>query len=77
MVNGGHYIKPTIIDSITKKFANSEETETQKNTPQIINQIIRPEVCEEMKTALHEVMEQNSEVGDAAKIEGYRLGAKS
>ncbi len=77
LVNGGHYIKPTIIDSITKKFANSEETETQKNTPQIINQIIRPEVCEEMKTALHEVMEQNSEVGDAAKIEGYRLGAKS
>ena len=77
LMNGGHYIKPTIIDSIVKRFTNSDQTETQRFIPQILSQVIRPEVCEEMKVALHEVMEQNSEVGDAAKIEGYRLGAKS
>ena len=70
-------IKPTIIDSIVKKFTDSDETETIKNTPQIISQIIRSEVCEEMKKALFEVMEENGEVGNAAKIEGYRLWAKS
>ena len=77
LMNGWYYIKPTIIDSIVKKFTDSDETETIKNTPQIISQIIRSEVCEEMKKALFEVMEENGEVGNAAKIEGYRLGAKS
>lgn len=43
----------------------------------MISQIIRPEVGEEMKTALLQVVEQNSEVSINAKIEGYRLGAKS
>lgn len=76
-MNGGHYIKPTIISAIVKKFENSDETEIQKNKTQVMSQIIRPEVGEQMKIALHEVLEQNGEVGEYARIEGYNLGAKS
>ena len=77
LMNGGHYIKPTIISAIVKKFENSDETEIQKNKTQVMSQIIRPEVGEQMKIALHEVLEQNGEVGEYARIEGYNLGAKS
>ena len=45
--------------------------------PQILGQLIRPEVSAEMRQALLSVLEQNSEVGDNARIPGYLIGAKS
>ena len=77
LVNGGRYIQPTVIRGISKKSVNSDEVEYMEKTPQILNQIIRPEVGEEIKSALNQVLEQNEEVGANAKISGYLIGAKS
>ena len=44
---------------------------------QVGNQIIRPEVSAEIRQSLLQVLEQNQEVGDNARIPGYLIGAKS
>jgi cell division protein FtsI/penicillin-binding protein 2 len=58
LVNGGQYIKPTIISRVGEK----------ETIPQVLSQIVRPEVSTEMKQALLSVLEQNAEVGDNARI---------
>jgi stage V sporulation protein D (sporulation-specific penicillin-binding protein) len=78
IVNGGKYIKPTIIHALAKKTNDTTDTvEVQETSAQVLNQLIRPEVSAEMKQALLSVLEQNAEVGDNAKIPGYLIGAKS
>jgi stage V sporulation protein D (sporulation-specific penicillin-binding protein) len=77
LMNGGKYIKPTIITKVKKKDATADAIEDFENAPQVLNQLIRPEVSSEMKQALLSVLEQNAEVGDNARIPGYLIGAKS
>ena len=77
LINGGEYIKPTIVSAIAKKTQNSDQVEIFPTSPQVLSQVIRPEVSEEIKAALLQVLEQNQEVGDNARIPGYSIGAKS
>lgn len=77
LVNGGRYIKPTIISWISKKSTDLGPSEFIESNPQVLSQIIRPEVSAEIKQALLQVLEQNEEVGANAKIPGYLIGAKS
>ncbi len=77
LINGGEYIKPTIVSALAKKTQNSDQVEIFPTSPQVLSQIIRPEVSEEIKAALLQVLEQNKEVGDNARIPGYNIGAKS
>lgn len=77
LVNGGRYIKPTIVSGIEKHNPTTNTSEIMETSPQVLNQLIRPEVSEEMKTALLQVLEQNAEVGDNARIPSYLIGAKS
>ncbi|MDR3168916.1 MAG: hypothetical protein LBU27_04070 [Candidatus Peribacteria bacterium] len=76
LINGGQYIKPTIVSGIAKKTANSEEVQYTESLPQILSQIIRPEVSEEMKSALFNIMTTNTQYA-SAQVKEYRLGAKS
>ena len=76
LVNGGKYIKPTIISQIREKSANSDSITIQEKTTHSLRQIIRPEVSEEMRTALFTVAATNDQYKNA-RVEWYRLGAKS
>ncbi len=76
LVNGGKYIKPTIISQIRKKQANSDNFSIQIPKAKSIKQIFRPEVSEEMRNALYSVVQTNDEY-KYAKVANYRLWAKS
>ena len=76
LVNGWKYIKPTIVSQIRHKFANSDDIKTEDNKGYSIRQIIRSEVSEEMRVALHNVVKTNDQYKNA-RVEWYRLGAKS
>jgi len=55
LVNGGFYLKPTIIAG-TRDGATGQFTE---NTPTIIRQVFRPDTAEAIKDALFQVIETN------------------
>ena len=76
LVNWWKYIKPTIVSQIREKSANSDNVTIQEHTPSTTRQIIRPEVSEEMRNALHAVVETNDDY-KYAKVIWYRLWAKS
>ena len=76
LVNWWKYIKPTIVSQIREKSANSDNVTIQEHTPNTTRQIIRPEVSEEMRNALHAVVETNDDY-KYAKVIWYRLWAKS
>ena len=76
LVNWWKYIKPTIISQIREKTANSDDITIQEKTAHSLRQVIRPEVSEEMRTALFTVVSTNSQY-ENARVTGYRLGAKS
>ena len=76
LVNGWKYIKPTIISQIIEKKANSDTVTVQENKARSVRQIIRPEVSEEMRNALYNVLNTNHQY-EKARVEWYRLGAKS
>ena len=76
LVNGGKYIKPTIISQIRKKETNSDNFSIQIPKAKSIKQIFRPEVSEEMRNALYSVVQTNDEY-KYAKVANYRLWAKS
>ncbi len=59
ILNGGKIIKPTIVSSITKKFQNSDLIEQIQQPPQILGQLIRSSVSENMVWSLNQVMEKN------------------
>ena len=76
LVNWGKYIKPTIISQIKEKSINSDISTIKDNKTHATKQIIRPEVSEEMRNALHAVVESNDDY-KYAKVIWYRLWAKS
>ena len=76
LVNWWKYIKPTIISQIREKTANSDNITIQEKIAHSLRQVIRPEVSEEMRTALFTVVSTNSQY-ENARVAGYRLGAKS
>lgn len=76
LVNWWKYIKPTIISQIREKTANSDSITIQEKIAHSLRQVIRPEVSEEMRTALFTVVSTNSQY-ENARVTGYRLGAKS
>ena len=72
IVNGGYYVKPTII-----KWTFNRTTNTyHPTTTQITKQIFRPETAEAIKVWLFSVMEQNPEL-KYAKVEWFQLGGKT
>lgn len=72
IVNGGYYVKPTII-----KWIFDRKTETyHPNTTKITKQIFRPETAEALKVWLFSVLDQNPEL-KYAKVEWYQLWGKS
>lgn len=72
IVNGGYYVKPTIVKWIFDRKTNTYYPTTTK----IIKQIFRPETAEALKIWLFDVMDQNPEL-KYAKVEGYQLGGKT
>jgi cell division protein FtsI/penicillin-binding protein 2 len=58
-------MQPTIISQIRRKSANSDEITIEENKAHSIKQIIRPEVSEEMRNALHNVMKVNDQYKNA------------
>ncbi len=76
IINGGKIIKPTIVSSLLKKSQNSDLTEQIQQPPQIIGQLMRSSVSDNMRWSLHQVMEKNPDYS-AAIVSGYNLGAKS
>ena len=76
LINWWKYIKPTIISQIREKSANSDNITIQDKETHSIRQVIRPEVSDEMRTALFSVAETNDQY-KTARVEWYRLGAKS
>ncbi|MCK9467303.1 MAG: penicillin-binding protein 2 [Candidatus Absconditabacterales bacterium] len=73
IVNGGYYVKPTIIagtyDKQTGKY--------HENKTQVLRQIFKPETAEEMKEALFMIMETNPDYVNMMRVEGFTLGGKS
>jgi len=76
LVNWWKYIKPTIISQIREKSANSDSITIQEKVAHSLRQVIRPEVSDEMRTALFTVAATNDQY-KTARVEWYRLGAKS
>ena len=76
LINGWKYIKPTIISQIRRKSANNDTMTIEDIKNPATKQIIRPEVSDEMRNALHAVVERNDEY-KYAKVSWYRLWAKS
>ena len=76
LINWWKYIKPTIISKIREKHTNNDEVSIQEKTTHSIRQVIRPEVSEEMRTALYTVAATNNQYKEA-RVEWYRLWAKS
>lgn len=76
LVNWGKYISPTIISQIRKKSANNDNITIEEKKQHSSRQIIRPEVSEEMRNALFNVVKVNDQYKNA-RVEWYRLGAKS
>ena len=76
LVNWWKYIKPTIISQIREKTANSDNITVREKTTHSLRQVIRPEVSDEMRTALFTVANTNDQYKNA-RVEWYRLWAKS
>ena len=76
LVNWWKYIKPTIVSQIREKSANSDSITIQEKVAHSLRQVIRPEVSDEMRTALFTVAATNDQYKNA-RVEWYRLGAKS
>ena len=72
IVNGGYYVKPTIVKWIVDKKTNIYYPTPTK----ITKQIFRPETAEALKIWLFDVMDQNPEL-KYAKVEGYLLWGKT
>ncbi|HRX64037.1 MAG TPA: penicillin-binding protein 2 [Candidatus Absconditabacterales bacterium] len=73
LVNGGYYMKPTILAGIRDVDTNVY----YENKAKMLRQIFRPETAEEIKEGLFSVMEKNPDYQNNIRIEGYTLGGKS
>jgi len=73
MVNGGYYIKPTIVAGI---YDNTLK-EFHPNTSNLVGQVFKKDTSDYMKEALFEVMSTNAWYLKHASVEGFSLGWKS
>ncbi|HKL43929.1 MAG TPA: penicillin-binding protein 2 [Candidatus Absconditabacterales bacterium] len=73
LVNGGYYIKPTILAGIRDNQTNRY----YPNKTEVLRQIFRPETADEIREGLFSVMEKNPDYTNDIKVEGYDLGGKS
>jgi cell division protein FtsI/penicillin-binding protein 2 len=76
LVNWWKYIPPTIVSQIRKKSANNDNLTIEEKVPHSTKQILRHEVSDEMRNALFNVVNVNNQY-KSARVEWYRLGAKS
>jgi stage V sporulation protein D (sporulation-specific penicillin-binding protein) len=65
LINSGYYVQPTIVAGTYDK----EKDTFNPNSRVVVRQIFKPETSQKIKDSLFEVMEQNPEVGNNAKIE--------
>ena len=73
LVNGGYYLKPTIVawlrDGLTNQYS--------ENAPTVVRQIFRPDTAEAIKDALFQVIDMSPWLKTLAWVEGYTLWWKS
>lgn len=72
MLNGGTYVKPTILDKICESWTNNCQT----NGVKIIRQVFEPRISEQLAFALTKVIEI-PENGKYADVQQYKVGGKS
>lgn len=72
LLNGGYYVKPTLLD----KICESGTEKCQHNKTKILRQILDPEVSEQMKFALTKVIELPVN-GKYSDVPGYQVWGKS
>lgn len=78
LVNGGNYIKPTIISQIVDPSLKEKTGEAELSFPnQEKKQIFKNETSSILKEGLREVLNNNPEIANTANIPEVRLGAKS
>ncbi len=73
LVNGGYYVKPTILAGIR----DSNTNRYYPNKTEVLRQIFRPETAEEIKEGLFSGMEKNPDYVNNIKVEWYSLWWKS
>lgn len=73
IVNGGHYIKPTIIAGTYDK----QTWKYHENKVQVLKQVFKPETAEEIKEALFTIMETNPDYIKMMRVEWFTLWGKS
>lgn len=74
LVNGGYYVKPTIIAGIFNKDWAENATSMM---PQEKKKIFSSSTSEELRKGLWEVLNNNPEISNSANIPQVKLGAKS
>ncbi len=72
MLNGGTYLKPTILSKVCERGTDN----CQENDPQILRQIFEPRVSELVKESLVKVLEI-PENARYANLPSYQVGGKS
>jgi cell division protein FtsI/penicillin-binding protein 2 len=76
LVNGGYYIKPTIITKIVSKTKNGAKLVDDVVKYNEKKKIFKDSTSEQIKQALSDVLNQNTELS-SANIKEVKLGAKS
>lgn len=73
VVNGGYYVKPTVVAGIR----DGKTGKYTENTRTVVRQIFRPDTADALKNALFDVIDQNPWLHRLAGIEWYTLWWKS
>lgn len=76
LINWWKIIKPTILSYIWQKKSDTDVVEKIMHVPEVLSQIIRYSVSENLRWSLLQVMNNNPDY-ESASVPGYRLGAKS
>lgn len=71
VVNGGHLMKPHIVDRIT----DSKDKTISETQPEEVRRVISDETSEQMRDMLEGVVTEG--LGTPAAVEGYRVGGKT
>ncbi len=71
VINGGHLMKPYVMDSITDSQGNIVE----QNQPTEVRQVISKETSDKVRTILEGVVDGGG--GKRAYVPGYRIGGKT
>lgn len=76
LVNGGYYVKPTIISTIIEKDRNGKQI-PKNDSNQDKKQIFKNQTSKSIKEGLWEVLNNNPELSNTANLKEVKLGAKS